>query len=79
MEPRNRKVNWRRRQAVFSLELACLVGLCGLGYLSIAIALGVLTVVLLLQGSAGGMRHAGTIVQRPKTRLPLRRKRQRLR
>jgi len=58
MEPRNRKVNWRRRQAVFSLELACLVGLCGLGYLSIAIALGVLTVVLLLQGSAGGMRRA---------------------
>jgi hypothetical protein len=48
MEPRNRKVNWRRRQALFLLEFACMVGLCGLGYPHIAIALGVLIVVAML-------------------------------
>ena len=56
MEPRNRKVNCRRRRAVFLLELACLVGLCGLGYLNVAIALGVLTVATLLQSSATAKR-----------------------
>ena len=52
MEPRNRKVSWRRRRAVLLLEVACLVGLCGLGYLYIAGALAGLTLILLLAEGA---------------------------
>jgi len=48
MEPRIRKVSWRRRQALFLLEFACMVGLCGLGYLNMAIALAVLTIAAML-------------------------------
>ena len=48
MESGIRKVSWRRRQALFLLELACMVGLCGLGYLNMAIALAVLTIVSML-------------------------------
>ena len=49
MEPRNRKVSWRRRWALFVLEAVCMVGLCGLGYLNIAIAITAITLVALLQ------------------------------
>jgi hypothetical protein len=33
MEPSARTVNYRRRRSLFLLELICMVGLCGLGYL----------------------------------------------
>ena len=33
MEPSTRTVSYRRRRALFLLELICMVGLCGLGYL----------------------------------------------
>ena len=33
MEPSPRTVSYRRRQTLFLLELICMVGLCGLGYL----------------------------------------------
>jgi hypothetical protein len=52
MEPSNRKVNWRRRRAVILLELVCLIGLCGLGYLPIASVLAGLTLFLLLAEEA---------------------------
>jgi len=33
MEPSTRTVNYRRRRVLFLVELICMVGLCGLGYL----------------------------------------------
>jgi hypothetical protein len=48
MEPSNRKVNYRRSLALLSLEAGCMVGLCGLGYQNIAIALAALVGVALL-------------------------------
>jgi len=52
MEPSNRKVNYRRRLALFSLEAGCMVGLCGLGYLNLAIVLAtIMAVALLPKGS----------------------------
>jgi hypothetical protein len=48
METRVRKVSWRRKQALLLMELACMVGLCGLGFFNIAITLIVLTLVSIL-------------------------------
>ncbi|MBS0419549.1 MAG: hypothetical protein JSR66_17695 [Proteobacteria bacterium] len=52
MEPSNRKVNYRRSLTLYSLEAGCLVGLCGLGYLNLAITLvTIIAVALLPKGS----------------------------
>ena len=52
MEPSNRKVNYRRSLALYLLEAGCMVGLCGLGYLNIAIVLtAIIAVALLPKGS----------------------------
>ena len=49
MEPRIRKVSWRRRHGLLLAEVACMVGLCGLGYINMALALAVLTLISILQ------------------------------